>query len=276
MDFTAGWVGGIAGTAISHPLDTLRTLQATNRQSLSVTARKMFQGSGMLHKAFSGIAWPCMSTGAWKAIVLSSNQIYLGGDTKNPPLPKLMAAASMAGATGGLIMGPFELLKTRSMVIGQMTNRVRMSPILRELQVIRSVSPKDFLRSMQLLILRDSIGFTGYFIAYEAAKRIIESHAPAMGPAATGFIGGLLSGPLGWFTIYPIEIYRIHVQTRAQAQLASKNCARDSVMGNIRAIQATGWGPLPWFRGCLTCCLRASLQIPVTMGVFEYLRGCGA
>ncbi|CAE7190114.1 SLC25A48, partial [Symbiodinium sp. CCMP2456] len=136
MDFASGWAGGVIGTLLLHPLDTLRTRQAVHGDALTQALRAIIRSEGIA-ALYSGVMSPCLFTGIWKGVTLFTHrqlQHLLArhrgfGDASQLTVLEVACCASVAGAVGGAVLAPAELVKSRS----QICSEPHSSPFQKEL-----------------------------------------------------------------------------------------------------------------------------------------------
>lgn len=283
MDFWAGWCGGVAGVVISHPVDVLRTRQAINSMSMRNTARALFRESKSLVGFYRGLCSPCLSVGLEKCVALGTYKWCLR-DTPSPSTAEAVRASALAGVTAGLTIGPMEAIKVRT--ITQQAG-ARSSPggfglwsLLRmELGALSNLSVREAAKSTAFVCARDGLGTVGFLVPYECVKQAVQRAQPERAHSLLpAMVAGVVCGPIGWLSIYPLEVYRIHVfqATASTAKAQASERGIPAVIANIRQIHRRGGGGLRglgvWFRGFAGVSLLSSLKMPVTMVVFEYLR----
>ena len=277
-DFAAGWLGGIAGVLVSHPIDTIRTRQCVSTGGTSEWAE--FRPS-RLRSLYSGVFSPCVSVGAWKAVTLSTNErlkAFLterrsGTAKAEPAQSDVFLAASLSGSLSSLVCAPFEQIKARAMlerpVATPANSRGAWAASLqlaqREARVIWTVVReagvfRGLYKGAPLLLLRDGYS-TGFFLSsYHYIKQAL-SESGRFSPTATSLAAGAIAGPIGWIVCYPVEVVRIYWQ--GQPGWGSYGAV-------VRHVYKQG-GVAAFFRGLPACCVRSSLQISMTMTVFDAL-----
>jgi len=282
MDFWAGWCGGVAGVLVSHPLDVLRTRQATNALSLRRTAQALLREPRGFFGMYRGVYSPCCSVGLEKCIALGVYKWCLGGEA-SPTTSHAVAASAVAGTAAGLTLGPVEVVKTRAMTAFAPAKEGRapgwLSLLRMELCALSRLSIRDAARSTGLICLRDGYGTVWFLVPYECIKRAVQSRLPGDSASTLpAMVAGMVCGPIGWLSIYPLEVYRIRT---LQAEAASPRGAGiraqlSVVLANVRQIHASGGGGLQglgiWFRGFAGVSLLSCLKMPVTMAIFEGMR----
>lgn len=281
MEFCAGYAGGVAGVLASHPLDVIRTRQAVNHMTMSDTVRLLAKETGWIRSMYKGIYSPCLGVGLWKGVMLGVyNMILPPKTTTTPVLYDTMVASSVAGTLAAAVLGPLEAVKVRTMTAKQQLSGTGegKSLIQLEREALSTIKGREILRSTWLLCLRDCYASIGFLVPYEFGKSYIEStkkfNSTSLMPA---FFAGMVAGPLGWAVCYPIEVYRIHA---LDTNFTNKFNGRAGLLAMAKAIHTSGGGGFQglraWFRGLPACALRASVQIPTTMVVFEYIRTWGS
>jgi len=275
------------GTLAAHPLDVLRTRQATNGLSLACTVRQVWSSSNGIIGFYSGVISPCVSVGAWKAVVLGTHKALLSGRGAEPKLRDVLASSAAAGVTGAVVVGPVDLIKTRAMTIPDVHTRFTgagasggvglWSVLEKELTALRSVSKPELARSITILAARDLAGTPVFLGSYEVLFRMIRRRrANDSGPQISAGLASIIAGPSGWLACYPIEMYRIHQQSSAQGSTGIASNAEGFGQW-LRRLHADG-GHRGWatvgrlYRGFPCRAVGSSLQIAVTMVVFESIR----
>lgn len=265
MDFVAGYVGGVAGTVISHPLDVVRTRQVTVGNSLTGNLRELWLAGP--RTMFAGIVSPCVYVGLWKGIVLGLNKKILEHRGPEPSQTDILFASVVSGIAGGIAIGPLELVKVRAMSssLSKDTNILRL-----ELAELRKAKVLDMLRSSRFLALRDALGTPFFLGTYEPLFRWLRRDAPeGSSPIPSAMLAGMVAGPIGWISIYPVEVYRINASRVVQD-------GQQTVMERVRHLSG---GSLTlrsistvWYKGLVAAVMRSVICIPVTMAVFESFR----
>lgn len=90
------------------------------------------------------------------------------------------------------------------------------------------------------------------------------SHPPSLACFLASLGAGAIAGPLGWISCFSIEVTRIHWQANPGKWPSVWHCVVD--------VYRSCGGLGAFFRGLPVACVRSSLQISVTMALFEKLR----
>ena len=204
---------------------------------------------------------------------------FTWGHSLPPSLPPSLldsGTASVSGSVATGMFGPFELLKSKTMLAAAPTgaatgrNAAAASPLRREWEmavtIYRAHGVAGAVRGLPLLMARDAWA-TGFFLApYEATRRVAMADF-GLSAVVAGLVAGVVAGPAGWIACYPIEVLRIRWMV-VDDPVAKWGSYRNAA----RAIYAEA-GAGAFFRGLPLNCLRSALQIPVTMAVYEALLG---
>eukprot|EP00439_Symbiodinium_sp_Y106_P040105 s3124_g4.t3 len=135
------------------------------------------EGVGSL---YSGVMSPCLFTGIWKGVTLFTHRQlqhlltrHRGfDDASQLTVLEVACCASAAGAVGGAVLAPAELIKSRS----QICSEPHSSPFQKELNQVRALlrpgsSPSRACRGLPLLLLRDGPATFVDLGCYELVKR---------------------------------------------------------------------------------------------------------
>ncbi|CAE7668228.1 mcfS, partial [Symbiodinium necroappetens] len=198
--------------------DTLRTRQALNGDPLTQALRAIIRSEGV-GSLYSGVMSPCLFTGIWKGVTLFTHRQlqhllarHRGFDVASQlTVLEVACCASVAGAVGGAVLAPAELIKSRS----QICSEPHSSPFQKELNQVRALfrpgaSPSRACRGLPLLLLRDGPATFVDLGCYELVKRY--GQARDWPWYLSSAAAGILAAPAGWTSIYPIEIIRIRYQ----------------------------------------------------------------
>lgn len=276
VEFGAGYFGGIVGAVCCHPFDTLRTFQATNGLSWYATARKHVKTPSCVGSLYAGVASQCFTLGAYRSLTLGVTKSIMSRFEGKPTTWQLAGASGIAGAASAVIMGPSEIVKTRAMVDQSGGGSSFWAVAQREWRALRSCSARDLAGALRIVTVRDSLGNASFMVVYETLFQTLQKKLDrGSGSTLTAaMVAGGVAGPVGWTSIYPIEIYRIKAQT--EKRLVMPNGSQEGVLARIQRFHGgKGFsfaGISQWFRGCPGCCLRSVVQLPVTMGAFEMCR----
>jgi len=278
-EFAAGWLGGVAGVLASHPFDTLRTRQAVEGKSSLSIVKRAFQVEGGCRAGilslYSGIVSPCVSVGCWKASTLGANyhfRLKLSearglSDPSELEIKDSILAACAAGSVSAAVCTPFEVIKSLAMLRANRVGTEKNSVIQQEAKQLRDLisrpgGSRNLLRGMHIVIFRDSYATGAFLGSYEwLRQRALQRTSSDI---LAGLLAGAVSGPIGWIVCYPVEVVRIH-------WMAAKPKRWHSIGACARELYHTG-GVTLFFRGLPMCCLRSSVQISVTMMIYEWCK----
>jgi len=182
------------------------------------------------------------------------------------PMLDVALSASVAGGLASGVCTPFEQIKSRAMLaaVTPVGQNHGTSLIIKEISEVRGLVQRNGFRSLfnglPLLLLRDCHGTAAFLGSYEYVKRGLNS---VMGVVPASIVAGAISGPIGWIVGYPVEVVRIHFHTSQQYGTTYRTVAEQ--------LYKAGGIPI-FFRGLPMCCARSTVQIAVTMYVYEQFK----
>ena len=184
-DFVAGCIGGMLGTLLSFPIDTVRI-----RLQSGVKTNK---------NPYSGILSPMIGIGAEKAIVFGVyNQTYK--HTKNDFISGLNA-----GLFASLIVTPIEKYKILKQNDPKLTYTGITKTIFKDGQ-IRGVG--QLYNGLSACFFREIPGYAVYFKTYNYLNSITKNDNDLV----KTLMNGGLSGVSAWLVIYPFDTIKTNMQ----------------------------------------------------------------
>eukprot|EP00794_Sanderia_malayensis_P020318 gene20319-22317_t len=230
-DFLAGWIGGCAGVAVSHPFDTVKVrLQSQGVQGSAVrytgTFHCLFETvkKEKVQGLFKGITPPLIGTAAWNAIVFgvygtSINYLAKNDAKARHSLKNISIAAVTVAFAQSVIICPVELIKSRLQIQTTSASQAEYRGVT---DCVRKIYRKNgfrgFYLGMNATIIRDIPGFLSYFISYELICKGISSNATTqIGPFALLFAGGI-AGSISWALVFPPDAIKTRIQVDNQSQ----------------------------------------------------------
>jgi len=276
-DFIAGWVSGVAGLALTQPVDFVLTrLQSGKVHSHHGSALGMFRGSlplfatvpmnnAMLMYGY-GVG---KSVGEAKGYGDSLMPVFLGG--------------CVGGFVQSFLQSPVELLKVRLQLAaashqqstGALTLELLRAPkaAIAADAAAAAVVPPLLSKGLYATLLRDVVPHGVWFSAYEWSKRTLERRALAAQPVPTAdppqlsvaaqLSAGAFAATAAWVVGYPADV----IKTRCQMESGAA-----SVGDAVRAIHAEG-GLRAFYSGLGLKLLRAVPQSAAGFFVYEYMMG---
>jgi hypothetical protein len=227
-DFMGGTLGGIIGTIISHPFDTIKTRIQTNKLYNIYNIRDLYKG---LNVPLYGIALE-------KAIVFGTY------NTTNKILKKYTDNLIITSGVSGLIAGFF------CTIIVTPVEKIKIN-----MQNNVKITYNNLYKGWSSTLLREIPGYSIYFITYESCNKYIYENNNKQMKLLDNFIIGGVCGLTSWIFIYPQDKIKTIIQT-------SLNDKKISTVFN-EIIQKEGIRGL--YRGFSLCLMRA---IPLHAGVF--------
>ncbi|KAI5121669.1 hypothetical protein M0805_002745 [Coniferiporia weirii] len=236
---SASYISTFAG----YPLDSLKSRLQTSRNPIPVPrlAARVFQEEGI--KGFYRGLWIPLFTISF--VRAASFTIYNGTKeslrnhnilTRNTLLD-VACMGGIGGATAGALISfgsaPFELVKVRRQLEYSIAEskgvRIVKPPgtVQAVRDIIRSNGYRGLYNGLPLHLLRDTSGTALYFLEYDGMRHVM-GRLPSgeQGPTPTWlplpasivpFFCGSLSGVTSWAIIYPLDVVKTKVQTRALA-----------------------------------------------------------
>ncbi|KAF8562162.1 hypothetical protein P879_10885 [Paragonimus westermani] len=252
----AGAVGGMAGLAVGHPMDTVKILmQNSLHRPTTMGVVNLIRQAGLTN-FFKGLSLPLYSYGLVNAVTFGTYKCSL---KKLDPTEASFGACVVAGALSGVVQlipaVPVELIK-----IQQQNSAFHSGPAPSILNCIRAIIQTHGIRGLYTgttaHAFRDVPGLTVYFLTYE--KIFSLNTCLGLSPFWSAFIAGAISGPVSWVVSMPFDV----VKTRMQS--GELNTAKDVLRGllsqNDYAI---------FFRGFHVTMSRAVIVNASTFAVYE-------
>lgn len=217
-------------------MDTLKVHVQAGRGSVSKCTKALLKG-GSLKNAYRGVGAPLGGIAAINAIVFGS----YGNTIRSMPNPESLISHGIAGGVAGFlqsfICAPVELVKTRQQLAkpGKMIPNGAWSGAR---YVIRTNGFRGLFRGFGLTVLRDSPGFTMYFMSYEAMTRGNQD-------AVRVFMAGGLAGAVSWVVSYPIDVIKSRLQGDVGQKYAGAwDCFLQSIRTDGWRCMTRGFGPV--------------------------------
>jgi Mitochondrial carrier protein len=193
----AGFSGGVLGSLVAHPIDTIRVrYQTINYPSILETIKDTYK-QGRFKGFYRGITFPLIGISFEKAIVFSSYNFF---KTKNPfnipssnPYLNIAISGYITGLLTTTVMSPIEVLKTHYQYNLSKDNPLKSLSIKSKLKTITN----GYLATAK----RESIGYSSYFLTYE----FLEKNNP--NKSLIPIYGGLCA-LVSWSIIYPFDLIK--------------------------------------------------------------------
>ena len=276
-DFIAGWASGVAGLALTQPVDFVLTRMQTGRPAAA---------EGSLLGMFRG-AMPLFAT------VPLNNAMLMYGYGIGKSISESRGESSLlpifiGGCAGGFaqsfLQSPVELLKVRLQLAasGQQPSTsaltlelLRPSTGASSAPAATTVVPPLLSRGLYATLLRDVVPHGVWFLSYDWAKRKLEQRAAAALPSARlpaeppplGAVEQLSAGAYAavaaWVVGYPADV----IKTRCQ-MVGGYPSVRDAAQSIYRE-----GGVRAFYRGLGLKLLRAVPQSAAGFFVYEYVMG---
>ncbi|KAJ8673183.1 hypothetical protein QAD02_004445 [Eretmocerus hayati] len=230
----AGWMGGIFGIAVGHPMDTIKTHQQISNDKLSTreAIKRIFNKSGF-HGFFRGMLFPLIGAGGLNSLYFGTIDAYLGQldlqkdhisvyPQNNDWMQNLFIAGSIGGAAQTLITCPSELIKIRMQLgkgvikdkvyTNQPAKKLRTSHVI--LDVYTKYGLHGFFVGFMPTLLRDAVGGGAYILSYQCTRHYMSGKLN-LSPA--GFfetvVAGGVAGFASWLPVIPFDTIKCRMQS---------------------------------------------------------------
>jgi hypothetical protein len=181
-DFTYGLCGGLCGTIISHPFDTIKTRIQSNKVP---SIKQAIQ----IGKLYSGIIPPLVGIMLEKSIVFGFYEKSKSIGFNN----------FFSGIIGGFI----------STLVVTPVDRLKINYQNRELKLLNVLTIKNLYKGFTPTIFRETPGFGIYFSTYN----FLTEKFNKSGDNFKTFGFGSLSGLSAWMFIYPSDLIKTNYQS---------------------------------------------------------------
>ncbi|CAG9863386.1 unnamed protein product [Phyllotreta striolata] len=263
IDFIAGWLGGMCGVAIGHPMDTIRlNLQTRNPtnphyQSMASTAFHLVEKEG-IRALFRGISSPLVGLGIMNSLLFGiyGSVLRMMDDPHSLVAINLGAMASAFGTAP--ICSPVELTKSRLQVAGARAGRNPLDCLMK-LYYSEGVYNGVF-KGFGLTLLREIPSNMSYFMSYEYLKG---KETPS---TLQLFNAGGMAGAISWIVPYPIDVIKSRMQVDGSRGPRKYKNWRDCLR---KTIKREGYKGL--YRGLTPTVVRAYPTNGVTFLSVDYI-----
>jgi solute carrier family 25 carnitine/acylcarnitine transporter 20/29 len=184
-EYFAGCAGGVMGTFLSHPFDTIRILMQSKDKPSFLSSVRSLDG---IRGFYRGITPPLLGIGLEKSIVFGTfhNLEKYQNENKSPLLNGMIA-----GFLSTLIVTPIEKIKIA-------------------LQTKTPIQYSNMFRGWTATIFRETPGYAIYFKTYYMLHQENETKTRT-------FINGCLSGISAWTFIYPSDLIKTRIQCHSNS-----------------------------------------------------------
>jgi solute carrier family 25 carnitine/acylcarnitine transporter 20/29 len=181
--YMKGYISGMVGITLSHPIDSIKThWQTNNSQPFKYSIRNLYRG----------ITAPLIGVGIEKALVFGTYN-YCKSHNLSTPI-----SGAIAGLIASVVVSPYERIK----ILRQTNNSLSLKMCL---------TPSFLFKGIGTTCTREVPGFAIYFSTYEKLKSyFFTKNNPITLPCS--FLFGGISGTMAWIFIYPQDRIKTIVQ----------------------------------------------------------------
>jgi len=234
-EFFAGYSGGILGTLMSHPFDTIRINKQIYPNKPIITITKEISKNG-LRNFYKGVSMPLMGMGLEKAIVFGTFYNF------SKVSDNIMLNGFASGVLCTIVVTPIEKIKI------DLQNNFKLKWSNYTLPILY--------KGLLSLILREGPAYSIYFSVYEKLKKEDDDKL-------TTFINGAICGVSIWTAVYPVDSVKTLIQT--DVEIIYKNKPVEKTYPNVIKYIWQSRGIRWFYTGLNLALLRC---IPLHGGVF--------
>ncbi|KAL8620003.1 hypothetical protein ACOMHN_015285 [Nucella lapillus] len=278
-DYVAGAIGGCAGMAVGHPLDTVKVQMQTQGTQTAYKGLwdciKNISHSNLSQGFFRGMSWPLVSFGFMNSTFFGTYGQVLqtighnDRDTAEPHFMSTFTAGFLATFPTVFIATPIDVIKVtlQSQIehhicptTGAKSDFYR-GPLEASREIYRINGLRGIYRGFWTQLARDSPANAVYMSSYEFAAYGGSQFFPAVPNPIINFMSGGMAGVLSWILIMPFDVVksRLQADTRQRHYTGFWDCS-------MKAYKKEGW--TVFYRGSLAVSLRAFPVNAVTLMVY--------
>lgn len=237
MELLYGCFGGLVGTTICYPIDTVKTNMQANAKYQFYDEIKKLGYSRYAKSLYRGV-WSPLS-----GIMLEKSIIFWTYNSLRQNQLSSWTAGLLSGIATTIIVTPFELVKVRS----QIDQKSALDSIK---TLYKDNGLKSFGRGWSATWFREVPGYMIYFTTYDWLNPLIDFKP----------LVGAFTGSSAWLFIYPSDPIKTIMQ--------SKNVGFSKACKHI--FDTSGIGG--FYRGYLWGLARASIFHAGVIGGYEYIK----
>nr|AKN21580.1 slc25a-12 [Schmidtea mediterranea] len=258
IEFFSGAVGGSAGLAFGHPLDTVKTVTQNSTKRMAISEGIAGVGQHGYKTFYRGLSLPFWSYAGVNACLFTSYKFF---QRLLDPEGKSNFANILSGALSGVVQlipgTPVEVIKIHMQNDAiKKGNLIKNGPIWYIRRIVRNDGIGGLYKGVGIHAFRDVPAFIIYFYSYECINTYM-SKMELMNPTLRAFVSGGIAGALSWVLLIPQDV----MKTRIQAGVDK------DIMDSFRALRNIGFES--FFRGGTMLTLRALLVNAVTFTMYE-------
>lgn len=276
-DFVAGWVSGVFGLLVGHPLDTIKVRQQTlGNVSLYRIIRSTFMHESV-YGFYKGLLFPVLTAGCMNSVFFGvyGNSLRFVGETRKQsevqctgkkPYEKwywdVFYAGCGAGFVAAFIACPIDLIKIqlqtqigdKSLKFVSCHKKIYNGPWDCLFDMYKSLGIRGFYRGLSPMLFRDIAASGLYMSVYTYSLEQMTEVKPVLSIMAAGGVAGVIS----WASIVPFDVIKSRIQADSKSSPVYKNMM-DCV------IQTRKEGIMVFYRGFWMIAFRA---FPVNAATF--------
>lgn len=195
--FYSGMIGGIVGTFVGHPVDTIRVKYQEykiNKPIINFTY-DLIKKEGYM-TLYRGIVSPFFGIGLEKCLVFGTRDFIKKLETFENPLYNSMIAGASSGIVCSTVVTPVERIK----ILNQMNLTFK--------EIKPKLNFKYLYHGTFSTLLREVPGYSIYFSVYDYLNRNFGSDNMMKTP-----LYGAISGVSAWSIIYPSDPIKTKMQS---------------------------------------------------------------
>lgn len=274
VEFIAGSLSGAVGTAVGHPLDTVKVrLQAQSEYKGMLHCMSTTYLREGLGGFFKGMSFPLLTAGLINSVVFGCYSSALGyltrsqrssshAHSESASAAQVFAAGCFSGLMQVFVCAPVDLVKVR--LQGQRAAERYRGPVHCVAVILKENGPRGLFRGGAALALRDVPCYGLYFLPYELTRNALTESGKQPGTFAILTAGGV-AGVVTWCFATPMDVVKSRLQMSGaggRAYTGIVHCMRLSVREE---------GFRVFFRGLLLNSMRAFPVNAVTFLSYESL-----
>lgn len=277
-DFIAGWVSGIFGLIVGHPLDTIKVRQ----QTLGKVSLYRIIGSTFIHEGvygfYKGLLFPVLTAGCLNSVFFGvyGNLLRFIGETRKQselqyigtrPYEKwhwdVFYAGCGAGFVAMFVACPTDLIKIqlqtqvgdKSLKFVARHKKTYIGPWDCLFDMYKSQGIRGFYRGFTPMLYRDIVASGIYMSVYAHGLEQTIQTKPVLSIMAAGGVAGVLS----WAVVVPFDVIKSRIQADSKSSPVYKGMI-DCILQTYRKEGIT-----VFFRGFWMIAFRA---FPVNAATF--------